>query len=76
MLIFSISEKIAIFGPSRPEACLAKPTNFFEGEQGTGVGGDGVEEKNKPRVHTSVRRAPARAYAVRLGLPSFPQNVR
>jgi hypothetical protein len=46
-----------------------QPTRFFGGEQGTGVGGDVVEEKKQASGGT-------RAYAVRLGLPSFPQNVQ
>jgi hypothetical protein len=48
---------------------LAKPTRFFEGEQGTGVGGDVVEEKNQASgAHERT------AYA--LGFPehAFPEH--
>jgi len=44
MLIFSISEKIAIFGPSRPEACLAKPTGWLEERKTAGSVATGTKK--------------------------------
>src|SRR5271156_7082703 len=44
-----------------------RPTRFLGGEQGTGVGGDGVEEKKQ--ASGANERTP-----YRLGLPSFPQK--
>ena len=46
-----------------------QPTRFLGGEQGTGVGGDVVEEKKQ--ASGANERTP-----YRLGLPSFPHSLR
>jgi hypothetical protein len=48
----------------------------FWGELGMGVGGDVVEEKKQASGADERTPCACETYSVRLGLPSFPQNLR